>query len=217
MSQAVEAVVFDCDGVLVDSERINNQVLAALVTRAGLPTTVEDTAARYMGRSTAECVAEVEHQLGRPLAFDLAAEYEDQVLYRQRAGLAAVPGVEKLLDGLRTAGIPVCVASSGTPHEIALRLALTGLDRFFGNHCYSASMVSRGKPAPDLFLLAAEGIGVDPTECMVIEDSPYGVRGGKAAGMTVVGYAALASARALRDAGADHVISDMADALVLLG
>jgi HAD superfamily hydrolase (TIGR01509 family) len=212
----IEAVVFDCDGVLVDSERVNNEVFAELVTRAGLPTTAEDSVARYMGRSTAECVAEVEHQLGRRLDFDLAAGYEAEVLHRQRTGLTAVPGVEALLDRLQMAGVPVCVASSGTPNEIAHRLAMTGLDRFFGDHCYSASTVRRGKPAPDLFLLAAEGIGVNPTACVVIEDSPYGVRGGKAAGMTVIGYAALASAHALRDAGADHVITDMADAVTLL-
>ena len=209
--------MFDCDGVLVDSERINNEVLADLVTRAGLPTTAEDSAARYMGRSTAECIAEIEHQLGRRLDFDLATEYEKEALRRQRTGLAVVPGIEELLDRLCAANVPICVASSGTPDEIALRLALTGLDRFFGDHCYSASMVPRGKPAPDLFLLAAGSIGVHPTGCVVIEDSPYGVRGGKAAGMTVVGYAALASPRTLRRAGADYIITEMADAAALLG
>ncbi len=136
---------------------------------------------------------------------------------RQRTGLAVVPGIEELLDRLCAANVPICVASSGTPDEIALRLALTGLDRFFGDHCYSASMVPRGKPAPDLFLLAAGSIGVHPTGCVVIEDSPYGVRGGKAAGMTVVGYAALASPRTLRRAGADYIITEMADAAALLG
>lgn len=95
MTAAIQAVVFDCDGVLVDSERINNEVLAALVTRAGIPTTAQDSAARYMGRSTAECVAEVEDQLGRPLSFDLAAEYEHQVMDRQRTGLTSIPGVER--------------------------------------------------------------------------------------------------------------------------
>lgn len=92
-----KAVVFDCDGVLVDSERTNNEVLAALVTCAGLPTTVEDSIARYMGRSTAECVADIEHQLGRRLNFDLAAEYEEEVLRHQRTGLTAIPGVKPLL------------------------------------------------------------------------------------------------------------------------
>lgn len=212
----ITAVVFDCDGVLVDSEPINNEVLAALVTRAGLPTSVEDCATRYMGRTTAECVTEIEHHLGRRVGFDLAAEFDEEVRRRQQGSLTAIPGVAALLDRLHTAGIPVCVASSGTPEEIALKLAVTGLDRFFGDHCYSASMVTRGKPAPDLFLLAADGIGVHPAACVVIEDSPYGIAGAKAAGMTVIGYAAVASARTLHDAGADHIITDMTHADAVL-
>lgn len=213
----IHTVVFDCDGVLVDSERVNNEVLAELVTRAGLPTTAKDSAARYMGRSTPECVAEIERQLGHRIGFDLAREYEITALRRQRTRLTAVPGVEALLDRLREADIPMCVASSGTPDEIAVRLSVTKLDRFFGGRWYSASMVARGKPAPDLFLLAADRMAVRPTECVVFEDSPYGVQGGKAAGMTVVGYAALASPRTLRNAGADHIITDMSDAVGLLG
>lgn len=213
----IKAVVFDCDGVLVDSERINNTLFAELVTRAGLPTTLEQSIARYMGRSTVESLAEVERELGRPVGFDLPAEYERLALARQRDGLTAVDGVRELLDLLREAAVPVCVASSGTPHEIAFRLARTGLAEYFGPHVFSASMVARGKPEPDLFLLAAHRIGVDPADCVLLEDSPYGVRGGKAAGMTVVGHAALASADTLRAAGADHVVTAMTQVPPLLG
>ncbi|GHJ42690.1 haloacid dehalogenase [Catellatospora sp. TT07R-123] len=212
----IKAVVFDCDGVLVDSERINNEVFAQLATRAGVPTTFAQSVARHMGRATAECVADLEADLGRPLDFDLATEYEHEVLARQADGLTAVDGVRDLLDLLRDAGIPVCVASSGTPREIAFRLGRTGLDGYFGQHCYSASMVARGKPEPDLFLLAAAGIGVDPGACALIEDSPFGVRGGNAAGMTVVGFAALASPEVLSAAGADHVVTAMAQVPPLL-
>lgn len=202
-------VVFDCDGVLVDSEPINNAVFAELVTEAGLPTTLEQSIASYMGRATVECVADVERELGRPIGFDLADAYEHRVLARQRDELVAIDGVRDLLDLLREASVPVCVASSGTPREIAFRLRVTGLDGYFGEHCYSASMVARGKPAPDLFLLAADRMGVDPADCVLIEDSPFGVRGGRAAGMTVLGYAALADPHTLHDAGADHVVTAM--------
>ncbi|GIF94924.1 HAD family hydrolase [Catellatospora citrea] len=213
----IKAVVFDCDGVLVDSEIINNAVFAELVTRAGLPTTLAQSIERYMGRATVECVADVERELGRPVGFDLPAEYEREVLARQRDGLTAVDGVRELLELLRDAAVPVCVASSGTPQEIAFRLRVTGLAEYFGEHCYSAAMVARGKPEPDLFLLAADRIGVDPADCALIEDSPFGVRGGRAAGMTVLGYAALASADTLRAAGAAHVVTAMAQVPPLLG
>jgi len=213
---SMQAVVFDCDGVLVDSERINNQVFAELATRAGIPTTFQDSVERYMGRSTTECVAELEHALGEPIGFDFAAEYEQQVLHRQR-DLAPVPGIQELLERLTAADVPICVASSGTPSEIAFRLQTTGLDRYFGTRCYSATQVSRGKPAPDLFLLAAGRIGVDPAQCFLIEDSPYGVRGGRAAGMHVIGYAAMASSDDLRAAGATHVITSMTEAPNCLG
>jgi HAD superfamily hydrolase (TIGR01509 family) len=212
-----KAIVWDCDGVLVDSERINNEVFAALVTRAGVPTTYAESVARYMGRSTAECVADVEERLGRPTGFDLAAEYHRTVRERHHTDLAAVPGARDLLDRLRERGTPVCVASSGTPEEIAHRLELTGLAGYFADRVYSASMVARGKPAPDLFLYAAARLGVEPTDCVLVEDSPFGVRGGRAAGMTVVGYAALADAAVLRDAGADPVVADLADAAPALG
>ncbi|WP_246157960.1 HAD family hydrolase [Catellatospora sichuanensis] len=213
----IKAVVFDCDGVLVDSEIINNAVFAEMVTRAGLPTTLEQSIERYMGRATAECVADVERELGRPVGFDLPAAYEREVMARQQDELVAVDGVRELLDLLRAASVPVCVASSGTPQEIAFRLRVTGLGGYFGAHCYSASMVARGKPAPDLFLLAADRIGVDPADCALIEDSPFGVRGGRAAGMTVLGYAALASAGTLAAAGAEHVVTAMAQVPPLLG
>jgi HAD superfamily hydrolase (TIGR01509 family) len=205
------AIVWDCDGVLVDSERINNEVFAALVSKAGLPTTPAESVVRYMGRSTAECVADVEERLGRPIGFDLADEYHRSVRERHRTDLVAVPGARDLLDRLRERGTQVCVASSGTPAEIAHRLDLTGLARYFDDRVYSASMVARGKPAPDLFLYAAARLGVAPADCVLVEDSPYGVRGGRAAGMSVVGFAALVDPAVLRAAGADPIVTDLAD------
>jgi HAD superfamily hydrolase (TIGR01509 family) len=208
----MRAVVFDCDGVLVDSERIGNAVFADLLTRAGLPTTAQNCVERYLGRSTVDCVADVERALGRPVGFDLGATFEREMLALLPRELTAIAGVQDVLDRLAAAGVPVCVASSGTPAEIAVRLAVTGLDRYFGHRCYSSSMVARGKPAPDLFLLAAAELGVDPADCVLIEDSPFGVAGGRAAGMTVIGYADLVAPGVLRAAGADHVVSTMAEA-----
>ncbi|MGH3658697.1 MAG: HAD family hydrolase [Micromonosporaceae bacterium] len=210
-------VVFDCDGVLVDSEPISNRIFARVVSGEGLPTTYQDSLVRYLGRSTAECAAEIEAALGRPLRSNIVAEYERQTSEAFRTGLAPIPGVVDLLDTLVDAGIPRCVASSGTPAEIALRLELTTLGGYFGDRVYSASMVPRGKPEPDLFLYAAEQLGVDPATCVLIEDSPYGVRGGKAAGMTVVGLASLAPSHLLRAAGADLVVADITDAREAIG
>lgn len=211
------AVVFDCDGVLVDSERLSNQVFAEVVTAEGLPTSFDDAVRRYLGRSTAECAAEIAEELGRPLRTDLIGEYERRCALAFGAELVAVPGVVELLETLVAAGLPRCVASSGTPAEIALRLELTKLAHYFDHHVYSASMVPRGKPEPDLFRHAAAALGVDPHGCVLLEDSPAGVRGGMAAGMTVVGYASLIGPEALAEAGADHVITDIADARALIG
>lgn len=205
------AVVFDCDGVLVDSERVSNRVFAELVTAEGLPTSFDDSVRRYLGRSTAECAVEIAGTLGRPLRTDLVAEYERRTAEALRAELTPMPGVSDLLNTLHAAGIARCVASSGTPDEIALRLEITRLAHYFGHHVYSATMVPRGKPEPDLFRYAAARLGVPPTRCVLIEDSPYGVRGGKAAGMTVVGLASLVPPDRLAAEGADLVVTDIAE------
>ncbi|WP_433531300.1 HAD family hydrolase [Micromonospora sp. CA-263727] len=206
----VKAVVFDCDGVLVDSENINNEVFAQLATLAGVDTSFMDSVRLYMGRSTDECVAELEGQLGAPISFDFAAEYEKRVLDQQQS-LQAVQDVPVLLQWLAENNYPMCVASSGTPTEIRLRLTTSRLINHFGEHLYSASMVARGKPAPDLFLLAAQRLGVPPESCLVVEDSPFGVRGAKAAGMRVAGFASLASSEVLTEAGADLTVETMAE------
>jgi HAD superfamily hydrolase (TIGR01509 family) len=205
------AVIFDCDGVLVDSERINSEVMAEMLTRAGLPTTFEESVERYLGLTTRECIEEAEARLGRSLDFDLGREYEQCVLDRQRRELVVIPGVHDLLRKLREASFPVCIASSATPYELQVRLAITHLDEHFEGQCHSAETVQRGKPAPDVFLRAAERIGVSPERCLLVEDSPRGIQGGKAAGMTVVGFAGLVTADRLREAGADHVVSEIAE------
>ena len=217
MRRPVRAVVFDCDGVLVDSERLSCQIFAEVVTEEGLPTSFEESVERYLGRSTVEAAAEIAERLGRPLRTDLVGEYERRSAAALRTQLTPIPGVVEVLDALVAAGVPRCVASSGTPAEIALRLEVTKLEHYFDGHVYSASMVPRGKPAPDLFLHAAAGLGAPPEECVVIEDSPYGVRGGKAAGMTVIGLASLVAPDCLAEAGADVVVTDITAVRDILG
>lgn len=197
-----ELVIFDNDGVLVDSERLANGILADLLTEAGVPYTLEQAVAEFMGGTLARVRAAVE----RPLPEDFEDRYH-QRLFAGFARLQPVPGVPQVVDGLAEAGTPTCVASSGSHERIRTALTATGLlDRFDGR-IFSAEDVAHGKPAPDLFLHAAGSMGAKPDACVVIEDSPLGVAAAKAAGMTVFGYAAMTPAERL--AGADAVFTEM--------
>lgn len=205
-----ELVVFDCDGTLVDSERIANEVFARLITAEGLATSFEECVARYMGRSTSACLELIEARLGRAVSADLGA-VRTRMVDERLAELRAVPGMAELLGRVAAAGVPMCVASSSTPAEIEFRLRRTGLAEYFGDNLFSATTVPNGKPAPDVYLLAAERLGVDPGRCVVVEDSPVGVRGAVAAGMHVVGFADLIEPELLRDAGAHEVVREPAE------
>lgn len=211
-----DLVVLDCDGVLVDTERLTVAVEARVLTELGWPHTTADVVERWMGRSSASQLAEVESRLGAEAAvrFDelLTAELHESF----RRDLTAVDGVEQLLDALEAAGVATCVASSGTHERIRLTLGLTGLLPRFEGRISSATDVREGKPAPDLFLQAAAGLGVPPARCIVVEDSVPGVQAAVAAGMTVFGYAGgLGSAAAMAAAGAllfEHM-TDLVDRL----
>jgi HAD superfamily hydrolase (TIGR01509 family) len=201
----VDLVIFDCDGVLVDSEPLANRVFADLLTEEGLPTTFEQSVARYMGLPMDAAVALVEADLGRPVRPGFVDRYHQRIFAAFDAGLRAVPGVAGALDALAVA---TCVASSGEHRKIRRSLAITGLlDRFEGR-IFSATDVARGKPFPDLFLHAAASLGADPARCTVVEDSPAGVAAARAAGMRVLGYAAMTPAARLADA--DRTFTDMA-------
>jgi len=200
-------VIFDNDGVLVDSERLANTILAELLTEAGLPYTFDEAVRDFMGGSMKSMREKTEAQLGRPLPADLEDRYH-QRLFDGFANLQAIEGVEEVLDGLDAAGTPYCLASSGTHRRIRTALTAVGFwDRFEGR-IFSAEDVAHGKPAPDLFLHAAATMGVVPGDCVVVEDSPLGVAAANAAGMTVFGYAAMTDPAKL--AGADQVFSKMA-------
>lgn len=210
-------LIFDNDGVLVDSERLSNVVFAAMLTEAGLPTTFEESVDQYMGKRTTDCVALIESRLGSALPAGFVAEYERRCGDILRRDLVAVEGVVELLETLQRDGTAYCIASSGTPDEIDLRLTVTGLDEHFETEwIHSGVMVAHGKPAPDLFEYAAARHGVSPADCVVVEDSIAGVTGAKAAGMFVIGHAALLPGTRLADAGADIVVGSMREVKGLL-
>lgn len=186
MSNPIRLVIFDCDGVLVDSERIGVRVDVVVLAELGWMMTEAEVVERFMGRTDEYMVSQIEAHLGRPLP----ANWEEpfQRLYREafEAGLKPVPGILEALDEIAT---PTCVASSGTHERIRYTLGLTGLYMRFVGRIFSASDVLRGKPAPDLFLYAANRMGADPSECAVVEDSRYGIEAARAAGMRAFGYA----------------------------
>jgi HAD superfamily hydrolase (TIGR01509 family) len=191
---AWELVILDCDGVLVDSEPLSNRILAERLTAIGLPTTTADSMRLYMGRSWASCVELIEERLGRPLPADFGEDYHAELFAAFTRELRPVPGVPEVLERL---GALACVASSGSHERIRRALAATGLLPRFEGRIFSAADVPRGKPAPDLFLHAAERMGARPEACAVVEDSPAGVQAARAAGMAVFGFARLTPAASL--------------------
>jgi len=207
--------IFDCDGVLVDSEILVTRIESELLRDVGVDLTPDSIAEAFVGLSDAEMHGRIEADWGVTLPDDFAARKTARLDEVFRAELRAVPGIAIVLETLDERR---CVASSSSPDRIRTSLVVTGLARFFGPHVFSASNVERGKPAPDLFLSAAEGMQTDPARCVVIEDSAYGVAAGLAAGMRVVGFTGAshcvpALADQLREAGA-HVIAQDAEALL---
>ncbi|MEM7113773.1 MAG: HAD family hydrolase [Chloroflexota bacterium] len=208
MKKPFELVIFDCDGVLVDSEPITNRIFAEMLSELGVQLTTAVMRELFIGRSLAQCLQQVETLLGEPIPTTFVPTL------RQRAGavllaeLQAIEGIHAALDAIH---LPICVASSGDREKMQLTLGKTGLlSRFSPNNIFSADDVAHAKPAPDLFLLAAQQNGVAPAACAVIEDSPSGVRAGVAAGMTVFGFAAHTPASELRREGAHLIFSEMA-------
>jgi HAD superfamily hydrolase (TIGR01509 family) len=204
-------VIFDCDGVLVDSEPLSNQALADALTAAGHPMTTEETTATFMGRSWMSCEEIIRARFGA-VPPELDADYRRRVAEAFETHLRPVPGVIEALDAIDR---PTCVASSGPHEKMRHSLGLTGLYDRFAGRIFSAYDVGRGKPAPDLFLHAAAAMGFDPADCTVVEDSPVGVQAGRAAGMRVLGYAGRTNRAALAEA--DEVFADMADLAALIG
>jgi len=205
-------IIFDCDGVLVDSEVLAVEVESRVLTEMGWALSPADVVERFVGGSDAHMLGEIEKRVGAELTaeFDRVTTMEITEAFHTR--LQAIPGVEKLVRDLQSAGVPTCVASSGTYKKMDITLGVTKLKELFEGRIYSASEVENGKPAPDLFLYAADAMGFEPHQCAVIEDSAKGVQGAVAAGMTCFGFAGgLTPATRLADAGA--IVFDTMDEL----
>ena len=212
----LDLVIFDCDGVLVDTERLTVGVEARLLTGLGWAHTPDDVVARFMGRSSAAQLAELEARLGseKTRRFDELCEIELREVFER--DLVAVPGVREVIHSLAQRDVPTCVASSGSHAKMRTTLGLTGLYGDFEGRIFSAAEVPHGKPAPDLFLHAAAAMAVDPAGTAVVEDSVYGVRAAVAAGMTAYGFGGgLSPEEALAAAGAE-VFHEMAELVDLL-
>lgn len=204
-----DLIIFDCDGVLVDSEIIAVEIEARVLTEAGFPMTVDDVIETCVGLSYPDMVLLLEQRFGRPVPEALNQQMQQMTLDEFPRHLKPVPGIAELLTGSTK---DRCVASSSDPDRIAMSLGLTGLKPLFSDdRLYSAAMVDNGKPAPDLFLHAAGTLGHAPERCLVIEDSPHGVEAARAAGMDVIGFvggghARPALANRLQAAGATTIV-----------
>jgi HAD superfamily hydrolase (TIGR01509 family) len=214
-----DLIIFDCDGVLVDSEVIACRVDADTLTRHGYPITADEVLDRFLGRSMREVNLEIEAELGRSLPDDFSTQLLDELYRSFAAELEAVPHIQQTLD---TIAQPVCVASSGTHERMRISLGRAGLYDRFAPHIFSATQVRNGKPAPDLFLFAAEQMAMSPKQCLVIEDSAPGIAAALAAGMTVLGFYGGSHCRpgyadTLRAAGAAATFDDMRELAGLIG
>jgi beta-phosphoglucomutase-like phosphatase (HAD superfamily) len=237
----IRAVLFDCDGVLVDSEPIANRVLTGMLNELGLGFTIEQTMRTFLGKALKDELAIIASLIGRPLPPGWLGEW----VARRDAALAkevrAVEGVAAAIDAIAAAGVPFAVASGADRAKMRLTLGTTGLLGRFesagaaiaagsppgagagpgapiaGSRLFGADMVERAKPAPDVYLLAARALGIDPAHCVVIEDTPVGTTAGTSAGATVLGYCAHGDPRALLAAGAAAAFDDMRRLPTLLG
>lgn len=210
-------MIFDCDGVLVDSEGISSRILAQTLSASGLPTSARQARERYQGLMLDEVDAAAQAQLGRPLPADWIATFEQARSAAFRRELQPVPGAAQALQALTAANLPVCVASQGKLAKTRLSLQLTGLAALLpAQSIFSAHQVPLGKPAPDLFLHAAASMGATASRCTVIEDSPSGVTAALAAGMRAFGYCEQTRASVLARAGAE-ILRSLHDLPGMLG
>ncbi len=198
-------VIFDCDGVLVDSEPISNRIISKYLSQHGLATSPQKALELFAGGSLSKVGEYYQKQTGQPIGSDFESTYRDQCKIAFAEELEAVPGVQAMLQQIQ---IPKCVGSNGPAYKIKFNLDKTGLRSFFGDKLYSAYDIQHWKPEPHLYLHAAKEMGVAPVDCVVVEDSLHGVEAGIAAGMKVFGFTGTKKANVLKAAGAipfDHM------------
>jgi len=211
------AIIWDCDGVLIDSEILACRVVAEYYTRAGFPLTMSEYIRRFAGRSERQIADVIKQETGRDLAASIdwtRKEADREALFE--AELRAVTGINELLAQVTARRVPMAVASGSSLKRLEHSLKLVRLWDYFDPHIYSTEQVARGKPSPDVFLHAAEGLGIRPDKCLVVEDGEHGTRAGKAAGMTVYGFIGASHCtpewdQYLRSAGADDVFCNVSD------
>lgn len=218
MDTKPKLVIFDCDGVLVDSEIIVSTAEAAEITRIGRSITVEEAVHQFAGVPANDMYRMIEAQLGTPLPTDFSTRIDERVRELYLSELTAIAGARETIRALQ---IPCCVASSSAPNRLGLALAKTELFDLFYPNIFSTVLVRNGKPAPDIFLYAAEKMGVSPADCVVIEDSIAGVTAAIAAGMTAVGFVGgghctPSHALCLKEAGATRILSRLEDLLAIV-
>jgi HAD superfamily hydrolase (TIGR01509 family) len=209
-------VIFDCDGVLVDSEPIAARLTAEAVSELGWPMTAELAKAEFLGDTFANIIKRVEQRIGSPVPADWPARSQANLLEALKRELKPVSGVRAAIEKLLGAGATLAVGSQGSHEKMQLTLAVTDLLPFFAGRIFSATEVERPKPAPDLFLHAANTLGFSASESVVVEDSTKGVAAALAAGMRVLGYTASVGRDAIVNAGAE-AIDDLADIPARLG
>jgi HAD superfamily hydrolase (TIGR01509 family) len=211
-----DLVIFDCDGVLVDSERLSIALDAVFLEQLGWPLSESAIVERFVGRTEAAMRAEIEAHLGRDIGPEWDA-FADEYVRLFDEELEAVVGVADAVDTIQAAGYATCVASSGGHAKIRRNLALTGLADRFGDRIFSGEDVEHGKPAPDLFLHAAAAMGVDPARCAVVEDSRHGVAAARAAGMWAFAYAGGVTPAAALEGERTTAFTDMRELPGLIG
>jgi HAD superfamily hydrolase (TIGR01509 family) len=211
---AAQLVIFDCDGVLVDSEPLSCQLFVEALADLGLNVTLAECVDSFVGRPAETNIATIEQMLGKPVPANFLADLIARSEIHFEKHLQAVPGVKTALMQIE---LPVCVASSSAPDVIRKSLALTGLLERFGDNIFSSTQVKNGKPAPDIFLFAAKNMQAQPGDCVVVEDSVAGVQAARAAGMNVLAYTGTFSKQALKEAGAHTLFDDMSMLPQLIG
>lgn len=219
MKRRYDLIIFDCDGVLMDSERVSARVVAEDMTEHGIPTTPEQAMRRFVGSSLRDMRPVIEAERGAPLPADWGARMVEKIVAAMAREVTAMPGAREILERLNAMGMPWRIGSNSADAEMDAKFTRTGFLKLTEGRTHSASrLMARGgrpKPAPDVFLDAARAEGVDPARCAVVEDSVPGVMAAVAAGMTCYGFDPHGAGAALRDAGAIAILHALDEVAML--